>query len=269
MRSPAASKKNIAERAPADVSRSDFPSILPPIPENDLISVQANIASSVTGNVSENVYLPFLAGASKDVPNSVSSNTSGNVPSNVDLNVLGKDSLNVRYTAQAINSESIQAPIPALDPLTVALGDMKSSDSQLLDGFSTDGFGDYSYLWNGGDMHDDCGGDDNDGAENSDDLSAAPGRISDASLERIQEGLHEVQKLAKDIATETGLSPSQVFHRWMSASQRTHTKRNPWNLYSAYFKDNEQQERQRLKERESTIYPCSWYTHISTFSHCW
>ena len=84
-------------------------------------------------------------------------------------------------------------------------------------------------------------------------MNAAFGRISDTSLERIKEGLHEVQKLARDIASETGLSPSQVFHQWMSTSQRTHTKRNPWNLYSAYFKDNEQQERERLKERESRI----------------
>ena len=172
---------------------------------------------------------------------------------------------------QADKSESIRDPIPALDPLLVGKSNVQSSETQLLDGFTTDVFGDFSHLRQRTDIHDDVDDDDDDDdddAEHSDDLNAAPGRISDASLQRIHEGLDEVQKLAKNIAAETGLSPSQVFHQWMSTSQRTHTKRNPWNLYSAYFKDNEQQERQRLKEGESVIYSRLSFTNISTISGC-
>ena len=145
---------------------------------------------------------------------------------------------------------------------------MQTSETQLAEGLSLNTFSDFSHLWQGTDIHDGADDDDDD-AERSDDSNAAPGRISDASLQRIREGLDEVQKLAKNIATETGLSPSQVFHQWMSTSQRTHTKRNPWNLYSAYFKDNEHQERQRLKEGNSIISPCLYPAEISTISRCW
>ena len=112
---------------------------------------------------------------------------------------------------------------------------------------------------------DDAGVEDDDDADNSDDPNAA-GRISEASLERIKNGLLQVQKLARGIAAETGLSASQVFDRWMAASQRTHVKRNRWNLYSAYFKDNEEQERARLSERESTL-RYSHRCHINTRPH--
>ena len=97
------------------------------------------------------------------------------------------------------------------------------------------------------------GGEDDDDGDTSDGRNTL-GRISEASLERIKDGLHQVQKLARDIATETGLSTSQVFDRWMATSQRTHVKRNPWNLYSAYFKGNEAQERARLNDRESNMH---------------
>lgn len=83
------------------------------------------------------------------------------------------------------------------------------------------------------------------------DEESALGRISDASHKRIKDGFLEVQRLAKQVAQETGLSASQVWNQWASASQRTHTKRNRWNLYSMYFKDHEQQERARLIEGES------------------
>ena len=99
---------------------------------------------------------------------------------------------------------------------------------------------------------------DTDDVDDSDDPNAA-GRISEASLERIKDGLLQVQKLAQGIATMTGLSTSQIFDRWMATSQRTHVKRNRWNLYSAYFKDNEEQERARLSEREFDMHyshPC-------------
>ena len=125
------------------------------------------------------------------------------------------------------SSKSIPAPISPLDPLTIVQGKTKSLNTQLRDGSATDIF-DAPDLFQGSDIHDECVGEDNDDdAEDSGDMNAAFGRISDTSLERIKEGLHEVQKLARDIASETGLSPSQVFHQWMSTSQRTHTKRNP------------------------------------------
>ena len=140
------------------------------------------------------------------------------------------------------------------DPSTISVGKAPPLDDQLQDDYPIDIFGDFSDLFQGSGSRRKGAGDEDDGAEDSDDSNAALGRISDTSLKRIQEGLQEVQKLAKNIATETGLSPSQVFRQWMSTSQRTHTKHNPWNLYSAYFKDNEQQERLRLTERESDIH---------------
>ena len=95
------------------------------------------------------------------------------------------------------------------------------------------------------------------------DEEGAPGRISGASHEHIQNGFLEVQRLAKQVAKETGLSASQVWHQWASASQRTHTKRNRWNLYGMYFKDHEEQERARLVECESInvlqCHPVDWF----------
>ena len=169
---------------------------------------------------------------------------------------------------QAESSGSTSALRPALG--SVGHGKTQSSHTQLLDGFSADVFS-VPDSFHGGDILDTMLTDDNDDddVEDSGNMNAAPGRISEANLERIKEGLHEVQKLARNIATETGLSPSQVFNKWMSTSQRTHTKRNPWNLYSAYFKDNEQQERQRLKERESPKHLYSSSTNIFTISPRW
>ncbi|KAI1784324.1 hypothetical protein LXA43DRAFT_1066862 [Ganoderma leucocontextum] len=75
----------------------------------------------------------------------------------------------------------------------------------------------------------------------------AIGRISDANLKVVRDGFAEVQVLAKGVAAKTGLSASQVFDLWASTNQRTHVKSNPWNLYSSYFKDHQEEELARLE----------------------
>ena len=60
----------------------------------------------------------------------------------------------------------------------------------------------------------------------------------------------EVQRIAKEVASETGLSASQVFELWTSSNQRTHIKSNVWNMYGAYFKDHQEQELARLEKGE-------------------
>ena len=84
--------------------------------------------------------------------------------------------------------------------------------------------------------------------------AAAMGRISDANAAIIKAGYLEVQNAAKDVATRTGLSVSQVFKQWSLGHRRKHVGLNHWNLYSKYFKDNEKQELARLSYREFYCY---------------
>ena len=88
-----------------------------------------------------------------------------------------------------------------------------------------------------------------------DDLKAV-GRPSDANLSILKQEFIEVQKRAKAVAEETGMSPAQVLQYWSTASTRTHSKRNMWNLYGAYFRENEEQELSRLSERKSAALGC-------------
>ena len=81
----------------------------------------------------------------------------------------------------------------------------------------------------------------------------AIGRVSAASLALIKEEFVEVQKRAKAVAEKTGMSPAQVLQHWSTAGARTHIKRNAWNLYSSYFRENEKEELLRLPERKSMI----------------
>lgn len=89
-------------------------------------------------------------------------------------------------------------------------------------------------------------GDDDD----SDDEEKALGRLSEVNRRLIKTELLAVQKRAKEVAAQTGLSTSQVFNHWTSASRRKHTKLNTWNLYSKYFKANQEKEIARLRTRE-------------------
>ena len=73
------------------------------------------------------------------------------------------------------------------------------------------------------------------------------GRISEANLQIVQAAFVEVQNLAKDAATKTGLSTSQVFDLWASSDHDTHDKSNTWNMYGAYFEEHKVQELARLE----------------------
>lgn len=79
----------------------------------------------------------------------------------------------------------------------------------------------------------------------------AVGRTSEANLSIIKQEFIEVQKRAKAVAEKTGMSPAQVLQYWSTIGTRTHSKRNSWNLYSSYFRDNEEEELSRLSERKS------------------
>ena len=84
------------------------------------------------------------------------------------------------------------------------------------------------------------------------DLNAI-GRVSAASLALIKDEFIEVQKRARAVAEKTGMSPAQVLQYWSTVGTRTHIKRNAWNLYSSYFRENEQEELSRLPERKSIV----------------
>lgn len=59
--------------------------------------------------------------------------------------------------------------------------------------------------------------DTSDGDDGDDDMeedSKAVGRVSLANLEIVKEAFVEVQARAKQVATQTGLSPSQVLDLW-------------------------------------------------------
>ena len=86
--------------------------------------------------------------------------------------------------------------------------------------------------------------------DTEDDSTTAIGRISDANTAMIKAGYLEVQKVAKGVASKTGLSVSQVFKQWSLGDRRKHVRLNYWNLYSKYFKDNEKQELARLTYSE-------------------
>lgn len=79
---------------------------------------------------------------------------------------------------------------------------------------------------------------------------SALGRLSEANRGLLKAELLEVQKRAQAVALKTGLSTSQVFNHWMSATWRKHTKQNVWNLYRRYFKAHEEQELARLGKRK-------------------
>ena len=78
----------------------------------------------------------------------------------------------------------------------------------------------------------------------------AVGRISAANLTILKDEFIEVQKRAKVVAEKTGLSSAQVLEHWSIAGARTHSKRNAWNLYNSYFRENEEEELSRLSERK-------------------
>lgn len=80
----------------------------------------------------------------------------------------------------------------------------------------------------------------------------AVGRVSMANLAIIKAEFVEVQQRAKVVAEKTGMSPAQVLQYWSTAATRTHSKRNPWNIYSSYFREYEEEELSRLSERKCT-----------------
>lgn len=87
-------------------------------------------------------------------------------------------------------------------------------------------------------------------ADSDHDLKAV-GRVSAANLAIIKEEFVEVQKRAKAVAEKTGMSPAQVLQYWSTVATRTHLKRNRWNLYSSYFRENEKQELSQLSKCKS------------------
>ena len=99
------------------------------------------------------------------------------------------------------------------------------------------------------DRHDALSKDDGVVVDAEDDLKAV-GRISDANLTLINHAFDEILTKAKSIAARTGLSTSQVFDQWTTMQNRKHVKKNLWNLYGAYFKDNEKQELARIADSE-------------------
>ena len=83
-----------------------------------------------------------------------------------------------------------------------------------------------------------------------------PGRVSEENLALVEEGFAEVLARAQSLADQTGLSVAQVFDLWHTSNEHRHTKPNWWNLYSAYFKNHEQEEMERLGRRQSSL----WFT---------
>ncbi|EJF60373.1 hypothetical protein DICSQDRAFT_171095 [Dichomitus squalens LYAD-421 SS1] len=209
--------------------------------------VPVNAAPNVVGNVAPRVAPRAALNVAENTARNIMENTAPNVPRNAAPNVSRNAAPNVSRNA-ALNVTGHAAPYVAGN---AALNVSGNAAPYVAPNVAAAIVGHLSGLFPAGEDEDED--EDKDEDEDDEDVEEgdgpnATGRISEASLERVRDGLIQVQKSAKDIAAETGLSLSQVFDRWMSTSQRTHTKRNPWNLYSAYFKDNEEQELARLRE---------------------
>ena len=74
----------------------------------------------------------------------------------------------------------------------------------------------------------------------------APGRISKANHEAIDNAFEEVLAIAERVSTSTGLTPGQVFDQWMATRTRKHVMNNMWNVYSQYYTTNLATEHARL-----------------------
>ena len=73
--------------------------------------------------------------------------------------------------------------------------------------------------------------------------SPSVGRLSTALQEILKDGLKELDKVAKRISVETGLSVPQVKERWRVKDGRTVS---PWNIYQEYFGAHVEEELARL-----------------------
>ncbi|KAI0694779.1 hypothetical protein C8Q76DRAFT_634391 [Earliella scabrosa] len=87
-----------------------------------------------------------------------------------------------------------------------------------------------------------------------DDEARAPGRISNANLDILADGLQETIKIAKDVSAKTGLAVGQIFDQWSIARSRTHLHKNMWNVYERYYKVNALEELSRVSDGETFAY---------------
>ena len=81
----------------------------------------------------------------------------------------------------------------------------------------------------------------------------APGRISKANHEAIQQGFQEMVEIAKRIAGTTGLTVGQIIDQWTATRTWKHVRKNMWNTYAQYFKDNHDAEIARISQGASRL----------------
>ncbi|OBZ78540.1 hypothetical protein A0H81_00403 [Grifola frondosa] len=79
----------------------------------------------------------------------------------------------------------------------------------------------------------------------SQDIVIGPGRISDANHLILEGGFSVIQDKVIEMATQTGLPPTQILRLWMKKFGRIRPQQNMWNIYEKYFTANRDLEEAR------------------------
>lgn len=86
------------------------------------------------------------------------------------------------------------------------------------------------------------------------------GRISNENRQILRDTFNLMYDKIKEVAAVTGQARSQVLDQFFTATHtRVHLKTNAWNIYSAYFAANREQEIELLPDAECTCIVCCAY----------
>ncbi|KAF8124775.1 hypothetical protein EV363DRAFT_1106915, partial [Boletus edulis] len=72
------------------------------------------------------------------------------------------------------------------------------------------------------------------------------GRRSSETNRLLNEGYRELEGILERVASQTNMTAQQVAEAWHKSASRVINVPNHWNLYQAYFKANEMEERARF-----------------------